>query len=93
MITFSIEDATIASILYLLILISSVILIALVYLIVLMKENNEKILQLTGKYMCDSVANGTSTYRSSVSSDDVFESLKRLDEVNNYIKLSKEKYK
>lgn len=86
MITFSIEDATIASLLYLLILISSVIMIALVYLIVLMRENNEKIFQLTSRYMCDSVANGLSAFRSGVSKENVLSSLERLRGSNEYVK-------
>lgn len=63
MITFSIEDETIASLLYLLILISSVIMIALVYLIVLMRQSNDKIHQELSKFLCQSLSNTSTEYR------------------------------
>ena len=82
MITFSIEDTTIALLLYLLIFISSVIMIALVYLIVIMRDSNDKIHRALSTYLCQSLANSSTEYRKGFggmfSGKDLYDSIERL---------------
>lgn len=57
MITFSISDATIAYLLYLLLFFSAISIIILAYLVSITKSNTETIMKITSKLTCDLAAN------------------------------------